>query len=332
MSEFRQDPVTGRWVIIAPGRASRPRPIPVARARSPVQACPFCAGNEAMTPPEVWAERAPSTAANSPDWRVRVVPNKYPALETSGDWTVKKNGFDHAMNGAGVHEVIIESPGHIVNMAALSQDQFASMLRAYRARLRALKTDRRWRYLLIYKNHGERAGATFEHVHSQLVALPFVPREAQDEINGADKHFEATGSCIFCDVIRSGSEPGERLVLNLEGFVALCPFAPRFGYETWILPRNHAEAFEQSSDDDLGTLAECLRAVIVKLGAVTDNPPFNLVVHTVPNEKSPNRRYHWHMEILPQITRAAGFEWGTGVHMNSVAPEDAALLLRDAPV
>jgi len=332
MSEFRQDPVTGRWVIIASGRASRPWHIDMARDRPRAISCPFCAGNEAMTPPEVWAERGANTEANAPGWRLRVVPNKYPALENSGEWSGKKDGLYQAMNGLGVHELIIESPDHVTNMAALSVDQFAHILVAYRSRLRASRNDRRWRYFLVYKNHGERAGATFEHIHSQLVALPFVPREAHDEIEGVRRHFEASGRCIYCDIIRSDGEPTGRLVLSSERSVALCPFAPRFGYETWILPRNHAGRFEQISDEDIAALAECLRSVIVKLNGITDNPPFNLLIHTAPDEESADQRYHWHMEILPQITRAAGFEWGTGVHMNSVAPEDAARSLRDARV
>jgi UDPglucose--hexose-1-phosphate uridylyltransferase len=332
MSEFRQDPVTGRWVIIASGRASRPWHIDIVRDRPRAEICPFCAGNESMTPPEIWAERVANTEANAPGWRVRVVSNKYPALANSDEWSSHKIGFYQAMNGLGVHELIIESPDHVTNMAALSVEQFAHVLCAYRARLRALRTDRRWRYLLIYKNHGERAGATYEHIHSQLVALPFVPGEAHDEINGVRRHFEASGRCIYCDIIRNESESGGRLVLNSERFVALCPFAARFGYETWILPKNHAEIFEQGSDEDIAALAECLRSVIVKLNGIVDNPPFNFVIHTAPNKEPAHQHYHWHVEILPQITRAAGFEWGTGVHMNSVAPEDAARSLRDARV
>ena len=332
MSEFRQDPVTGRWVIIASGRASRPWHIDRASDRPSSESCPFCAGNEAMTPPEVWAERDARTEANAPGWRVRVVPNKYPALENDGERFGKENGFYQSMSGLGVHELVIESPDHVTNMAVLSVAQFARIFRAYRARLRALRNDQRWRYLLIYKNHGERAGATFEHIHSQLVALPFVPREAHDEISGVRRHFNASGRCIYCDIIQSQSEAGDRLVLDSERCVALCPFAPRFGYETWIVPKKHAENFEQSSDEDIAALAECLRSVIVKLNGITDNPPFNFVIHTAPSKESAQQRYHWHMEILPQISRAAGFEWGTGVHMNSVAPEDAARSLRDARV
>ena len=201
MTEFRQDPVTGRWVIIASARASRPWHINVPGNQARAASCPFCAGNEAMTPPEIWAEREANTAPNSPGWRVRIVANKYPALEADGETTEKNDSLYQSINGVGVHEVIIESPEHMVQMSALSKERFEAILRAYRARLRALKNDRRWRYLLIYKNSGERAGATFEHIHSQLVALPFVPRVAQEEISGSRKLFEEVHRCIYCDII-----------------------------------------------------------------------------------------------------------------------------------
>jgi UDPglucose--hexose-1-phosphate uridylyltransferase len=330
MPEFRRDPITGRWVIIASGRASRPWHIGATRASS--GPCPFCAGNEAMTPPEVWAQRDPKTNANAPGWRLRIVPNKYPALENSGAWSAKGDGFYQSMNGLGVHEVIIESPDHVTRMSALSAQQFADISRAYRARLRALGNDSRWRYLMIYKNQGERAGATLEHVHSQLTALPTVPKEMIDEIDGANKHFAATGRCIYCEVSRQTIESGERLVADSERFVALCPFAPRFGYETWILPKNHAAAFTESSDEDMTAFGQILRGVLLKLDRCLDHPPFNYFIHSAPPDNAANPHYHWHMEILPQLTRAAGFEWGSGVHMNSVAPEDAARLLRDQPI
>ena len=332
MSEFRQDPITGRWVIIASARASRPWHIHVPGNQAGAASCPFCAGNEAMTPPEVWADRESNSEPNSPGWRVRVVANKYPALEDRGEWSRKKDGLYQSMNGLGVHEVIIESPEHVVQMSALSKEQFEKILRAYQVRLGALRNDPRWRHSFIYKNHGERAGATVEHIHSQLVALPFVPREARDEITGARKHFETTGRCIYCDIIRRECELGRRLVLESEFFLALCPYAPRFGYETWIVPKNHAPRFEQSAEQEIAAFAETLRAVIVKLNGVTDNAPFNYGIHSASAEESAEEHCHWHMEILPQMTRAAGFEWGTGAHMNSMAPEDAARLLRDVPV
>jgi UDPglucose--hexose-1-phosphate uridylyltransferase len=332
MSEFRQDPVTGRWVIIAPARNARPRYIELASDHKRTEPCPFCAGNESMTPPEVWADRDSKTEANSPGWRVRVVPNKYPALEKSSARFNPKEGLYQTMSGVGIHEVIIESPQHVVDLRALSKEQIVDILSAYRARLTVLKNHRRWRYLLIYKNHGERAGATIEHLHSQLVAMPFVPKEAQDEIDGIRRYFDATRRCIYCDIIQSESGQGDRLVFESDRFITVCPFASRFGYEAWIFPKNHVANFEQSSDADIMALAESFRAFTAKLNLFRDNAPFNLVIHSAPNDESIDQRYHWHLEILPQITRAAGFEWGTGVHMNSVAPEHAARLLRDAPL
>jgi UDPglucose--hexose-1-phosphate uridylyltransferase len=328
MSEYRQDPITGRWVIIAPARNARPWHINVAPRQERIEPCPFCAGNESLTPPEVWSDRAPNTQASAPSWRVRVVPNKYPALANHGEELSERVGFYGTMTGVGMHEVIIESPEHVVHMTLLDTDQWVRILSAYRARLGALKQDC-WRYVLVYKNHGERAGATFEHVHSQLVALPFVPREPKDEIDGARRHFEATRRCIYCDIVERESEDGTRLVLQSDRFVAFCPFASRFGYETWIVPRKHAANFVQCSDADIIALAESWREFTARLNRVSDNAPFNFVIHTAPNGYSADQSYHWHMEILPQITRAAGFEWGTGMHMNSVAPEGAARLLRD---
>ena len=185
MAEFRKDPITGRWVIIAAERAQRPRQLGAGKNPQQDEPCPFCAGNEALTPPEVWARRAPNSQANRSGWRVRVVPNKYPALETGGPRQRENDSFYQSRPGLGVHEVIVESPDHVTNMAELADDQVTDILRAYSERMGALSRDPRWRYVLIYKNQGDRAGATFEHLHSQLVALPSVPREALDEIAGA---------------------------------------------------------------------------------------------------------------------------------------------------
>ena len=332
MPEFRQDPITGRWVIIAPGRASRPWHIGAAHERARPAPCPFCVGNEAMTPPEVWAQRQTNTKADAPGWRLRIVPNKYPALESSRDWTANSDRFYLSMNSLGVHEVIIESAAHVTHVSALSAEQFADVLRAYRTRLGALGNDPRWRYLMIYKNQGEPAGATLEHIHSQLTALPTVPKEATDEMNRASEYFAATGRCIYCEISRREIESGERLVANTDRFVAFCPFAPRFGYETWILPKNHAAVFAECSEEDIIAFGQTLRHMLLKLNRLCDHPPFNYILHSAPRDNMASRHYHWHMEILPQLTRAAGFEWGSGVHMNSIAPEDAARLLSDVAV
>ncbi|HEX5607305.1 MAG TPA: DUF4921 family protein, partial [Candidatus Binatia bacterium] len=292
---------------------------------------PFCEGNESMTPPEIYAQREARNDADTPGWRVRTVPNKYPALEDYGRWSEADSSIDGTSPGVGVHEVIIETPRHIVNIGALDENQFVDFLRAYQARLGALRNDRRWRCLLIYKNQGEAAGATLEHVHSQLIALPFVPREVRDELTGVLRHYRSTGACFYCAMSRTESASGNRLVALTERFVALCPFAPRFPYETWILPKHHSATFEGSSDEEILDLARALRNVIIKLNGALGNPAFNYFIHSLPPQESAEHQYHWHIEILPQVAKAAGLEWGSGIHLNSVSPEDAARLLRKTP-
>jgi UDPglucose--hexose-1-phosphate uridylyltransferase len=329
MAEFRKDPITGRWVIIATQRARRPRQLGASNHGQQAEPCPFCAGNEAMTPPELWALRDANTQANAPGWNVRVVPNKYPALESDSQWTGFSDNFYQAQNGVGAHEVIVESAEHVVNIGALSEVGITNVLRAYRERMRSLRMDRRWRYLLLYKNQGDRAGATLEHIHSQLIALPHVPSEAADEINGAQAHYLTAKRCIYCEIIEGETAASKRVIYSHAKFVALCPFAPRFAYESWILPRTHAAAFEESSDRDLDDFGRALHEIIARLNRALDDPPFNYFLHSAPTDDSISPHYHWHWEILPQLSRAAGFELGSGSHINSVAPEDAAKLLRD---
>jgi UDPglucose--hexose-1-phosphate uridylyltransferase len=332
MPEFRQDPITGQWVIIAPGRAARPWHIESIRERPSTEPCPFCSGNEAMTPPEVWAMRNPETKANAPGWSLRIVPNKYPALANGGQATTSSGGFYRSMSAVGVHEVIIESSAHVTDISTLGAAQIADILRAYRTRLGVLGNDPRWRYLLIFKNQGERAGATVEHIHSQLAALRTVPKQAMEEIDGARKHFVATNRCVYCEICRGAIQSGERLVAENDRFVALCPFASRFGYETWLLPKKHAANFAAITDEDVIAFGHILREMLLKFACLFDRPPLNYVIHSSPRDEPASPHYHWHMEILPQLTRTAGFEWGSGVHMNAIAPEDAARLLRDTPV
>ena len=330
MPELRQDPITKRWVIIASERAHRPRQPSVIDAASNAKLCPFCAGHEDRTPPEVLAFRDGKAAANSAGWSVRVVPNKYPALAPDSATQIDNDDFYRARNGVGVHEVIIESPAHVTSMAGFDERQFNRILRAYQERLRYWQTDRRWQYALVYKNQGERAGATLEHAHSQLIVLPQLPREAADELDGVEKYFAETRRCIYCDVMAAERARPARLVSNHDRFIALCPYAPRFPYEVWILPKAHAPAFEDCSEQDIAALGMVLRDVILRLKLSLEDPPFNFVIHSTPWNKSANTRYHWHIEIMPQLARAAGFEWGSGMHINPIAPEAAASLLRHA--
>ena len=283
-----------------------------------------------MTPPEVWAQRQNQNIENGPDWTVRVVPNKYPALVAD---SARKDGseqFYESQPGLGAHEVIIESPNHDLSLAKVGASQLVAIVRAYRARMRTLSQDPRWRYALLYKNQGDRAGATLEHVHSQLIALPAAPKAALEELHGAKLHYQTTGRCIYCEIIEREATGRERIIFEHENFVALCPFAPRFAYETWILPKAHSADFTASTESDVSDFARALHETIMRLDRALGDPPFNYFIHAMPMDEVVRHHYHWQLKILPQLARAAGFEWGTGAHINAVAPEQAARLLRDA--
>jgi UDPglucose--hexose-1-phosphate uridylyltransferase len=241
MPEFRKDPITNRWVIIATERAKRPQSNAGADQHTEAGPCPFCAGNEAMTPPAVRAYRDDSTSF---DWTVRVVPNKYPALVDNGDGSLRQDGIFESMNGLGIHEVVIESPEHVVDLATLTVQRFNRCLLVYRDRMLTLRADPRWRYILVYKNQGATAGATLPHIHSQLIALPMVPPAVIEAVKSAKRYHGDTGHCLFCDIIARNTAQPTRLVAQSERFVVLSPYAPRFPYETWILPRQHGAYFD----------------------------------------------------------------------------------------
>ena len=326
MPEFRKDPTVDRWVIIAPERAKRL----VRPDVSDTILCPFCAGNEHMTPPEVLVLRDQSDPSSPPNWTVRVVPNKYPALVPDGSATQMTDEDYEVHSGIGVHEVIIESPYHTTDMALLGETQFEAILRAYRHRILELRTDRRFRYILIYKNQGIAAGATLEHVHSQLIAMPIVPKLALEEIKAAQNYYAANRRCVFCDAIRKETDGGARFVIENARYLAMCPFAPRFPYETWILPKQHSSFFEHNTQQDDDDLAGILRETLNRLNRSLTGPAFNYFIHSNPLDQEESNCYHWHMEIIPKLIQVGGFEWGSGSYINTVTPEQSARSLRAA--
>jgi UDPglucose--hexose-1-phosphate uridylyltransferase len=192
-----------------------------------------------------------------------------------------------------------------------------------------LKKDVRFKYLMIFKNQGEAAGASLEHSHSQLIATPVIPKRVQEELEGSEKYFEYKERCIFCDIMRQELSSGQRIVMETEKFVALEPFAPRFPFETWVLPKKHDNNYINISDDLAEDFSRTLKAVLGKLKAALSDPPYNYVLHTDAFSGLAKDYYHWHLEIIPKLTKIAGFEWGTGFYINPVAPEDAATYLRD---
>jgi UDPglucose--hexose-1-phosphate uridylyltransferase len=329
MPELRRDPVTGRWVIVAADRQKRPsdfrldRPAILGRDQ-----CPFCPGREDLTPPEILSYRQNGGTPNSPGWDLRVVPNKFPALQVEGTLERVGDGMFDRMRGVGAHEVIIETPDHGRTLAAMSEPEIERVLWAYRERMVDLKRDVRMQYILVFKNHGAAAGATLEHSHSQLIALPIVPDFVREEIDGARRHYASKERCVFCDIIRQDAADGQRIVFENADIVALAPYAPRLPFETWLLPRRHGARFEDAPRHESENLARALKSVLQRMDRALESPPYNLVVHTAPVFEDAGQIYHWHVEILPKLTPVAGFEWGTGFYINPTAPEEAASVLR----
>jgi UDPglucose--hexose-1-phosphate uridylyltransferase len=333
MPELRKDPVTGRWVIISTERRKRPNDFKI---ESPGiiggRFCPFCPGHEDMTPPEVLSYRHNGTAPNSSGWDVRVVPNKFPALQVEGGLDRQGHGLFDSMNGVGAHEVIIETPEHDLVLATLPEPSIEKVLWAFRDRVADLKQDHRFRYILIFKNHGAAAGASLEHTHSQLIALPIVPRQVREEVDGAKQHYTFKERCVFCDIIRQEAEDGVRVIVENADFVALAPYAPRFPFETWVMPKRHQAHFENAPRHEFETLARIIRGVLQRMNKALVNPPYNLIVHSSPFSEQTSEFYHWHVEIMPKLSKVAGFEWGTGFYINPTSPEEAAQVLREARI
>ena len=327
-SELRNDPVIDRWVIIATERSKRPHADRATTASDRDEPCPFCAGREGETPPEVLAYRDPSTPANTPGWRVRVVPNKYPALADVGDISQPTGSPYVGLSGVGAHEVIVESPKHCLSMSELSEGQVEEVLRAYRQRLIFLKNDQRWKSILIYKNEGSAAGATLEHVHSQLLALPIVPREIHQEWRALMADYDIRKRCLYCEMLDSERADGSRILLETAAFISFCPFASRFPFEICLVPKEHSPAFEAVASEQLRELAFMLRQSLQRLTRIVD-APFNYVIHSAPLQELRRECYHWHLEILPRISKIAGFELASGYYINTVAPEIAARQLRE---
>ncbi len=328
MPELRKDPVVGRWVIMATERSKRPFDFAKPREVRKGAPCVFCNGKEQQTPPEVLAYRDDGSEPNGPGWRIRVVPNKFPALKIEGPLGNRGAGVYDLMNGVGAHEVVIETPDHDCGLADLEPRRIEEVLWAYRERVLDLSRDERFRYVLIFKNHGAEAGASLEHSHSQLIALPILPLSAQEELRGTSGYFTLKERCIFCDMLIQETEGRGRMVFENDGFIVICPFAARFPYELLVIPKNHGSHFERATAGEYRELAVALKAVLGTLKAALNDPPFNYIIHSSPLREPPSRHYHWHLEITPALTKVAGFEVGTGFYINPVPPEAAAEQLR----
>lgn len=330
MPEIRKDPIVDRWVVIAPDRARRPIEVSDISDLPGSGFDPFAEGNESWTPNEIFAVRRSESSADGPGWQVRVIPNKYPAVVSSGDIQSLRDGFYQSMTGFGFHEVIIECPHDETSLARLSVANIQDVLSAYHQRMITLKQDSRIAHALIFKNKGASAGASLRHSHSQLIATPLVPIAIQEQIGGANRYYQQHGRSVFEELIDRELEIGSRVVLNTDAYLAFCPYASRFPYETWIVPKRQHSHFETIDEQSLQKLAKSLKSVLQKIERGLNDPPYNYMIHTAPFHEAAMPHYCWHMEIFPRLTRVAGFEWGSGFYINPVPPEEAARVLREA--
>lgn len=293
--------------------------------------CPFCRGNEHHTPHELAVENDAEG-----NWQVRVVPNKYPAVASGGRQSPAlpapagefTGGLRPPLAPHGIHEVIIESPRHVLDWSDLSSDELAKVLRVYRERLELAYRDHQLPHGLIFKNVGQAAGASLEHIHSQLVAMPAASEVVERELTIAAEHHQRTGRCLMCQLFAEESREGLRLVSENEHFAVFCAYAGRQPYETWVIPKSHASHYTDLTDKESHTLSAILRDVIERLTTLLSPLAYNVVLHTAPEGGQNSESFHWHWELIPRTTSLAGFEWGTGMHINSVSPERAAIRLR----
>lgn len=340
MGELRKDPILGRWVIIATDRSKRPDAF--AKIKESVEGdkenCPFCAGRENMTPPEIYSLRAPHTRPNGPGWRVRVIPNKFPACKIEIPLEKRGYGLHDMMTSFGAHEIIIETPDHDKQMKDQSLEEISEVISVLQYRVEDLHKDQRFRYVLLFKNKGQEAGASLSHPHHQLIALPITPKIVREELNGAEFYFKLKERCIFCDLMEQEKSWGERIVYDNDGFISFCPYAARFPFEVWILPKDHAiDFYGPKNKEKIRFLADIFKVILARYDKVLNDPSYNYVVHAAPN-RFPRRGYwhtiemdfHWHIEMFPRLTRIAGFEEGSGFYINPVSPEMAAKFLKEA--
>lgn len=343
--ELRRDPISGRVVLIAPERSRRPGGFLTREERSfPADDpgdCPFCPGHEDRTPPEISAVRPSGSSPDGPGWRVRVIPNKYPALAPARQAPSSQSppaptvgagpGLESRRFGDGAHEVVIETPRHDLETIDLPDDEAFLAWAAVRDRVLALETSGTHAYVQVFKNRGREAGASLRHPHTQIAALPVVPPRAAEELALFAAHAAREGGCLLCRHLAEEVASGERMVLRSGRFAVWAPFGSSFPFELRLAPLEHAPSFAFLSDTDGLDFAACLRLVLARFRSRLGDPDYNLVLQQTPAGGAAGQVFHWRLDILPMLIRTAGFEWGTGVHINPVAPEEAAAALRFNP-
>jgi UDPglucose--hexose-1-phosphate uridylyltransferase len=334
--ELRKDFLLGRWVsVLSESKAPSEYDLS-SNNKKEEDSCVFCTGRENEAPPEITSIRMPGTLINTPGWWVRALPSFKPVFQVEGDLGRRGVGIYDRMNSIGANEILIESPEHNVKPEDMGIEQMIRVIKLYKDRLADLKKDSRLRYILIYKNSGKNAGEVFSHPISYLMGTPVIPKKVKDELDNAKQYFNYKERCIFCDIIREELNVGERIILETRNFVAFCPYAAKFPFESWIIPKRHNCAFQEIAYEEIEDMGLILMSILKKLRRIFNDPPFNYFLHTAPN-MVPRRNhwhtlgedFHWHLEIIPRLTRMSGFEWGSGFYILPTSPENAAKYLRE---
>lgn len=337
-SELRKDPFSDGWIIISPDRNQKPSDFKVESVNTQQNSfepkCPFCPGNEKETSVEIRAFGRKNYQKIS-EWEIRVVANRFPALKIENELTFENlNKVHNKIGGIGAHEVIIESPEHNLEFHNFSCQKRAEILEVFRERIEDLYKDYRFAYVQLFRNFGKDAGASLIHPHSQIIAVPKIPKRSMEEIKASENFWKTYSECIFCSKINSTENFRDRIIIENENFISFIPYAARFAFETWIMPKKHSSMFEMCSFDDLKELSKIMGKTQEVIADCLKNPPYNLVLHTSPNLNNKfldniQDFFHWHFELIPRITSIAGFEWGTGFYINPISPEKSAEMLRE---
>ena len=339
MSEIRRDRLHSQYVLIAPERMRRPDTLAATLTKSTSKTCPFCEGNEGMTPPEVYAVR--ENEANASNWKVRVVPNLYKAVQIELEDHSKLLGMFESVSGVGAHEVVIDLPCHDCRMADLDPTEIKDWLSTIAARIADLRQDKRLIHTSIFKNQGEHAGATQQHPHTQIIALPITPT---NELNLLERHmqyYRRHGRSKVEDILENERLAEVRIISERGDFTAYCPYASAFPFEVIIAPRRALTNLDELNRDDMLNLAELMKEVFTRLDIQLGNFDFNLAFRLAPlNSNFENAPFFPHLKhfyrftirIIPRIYRLGGFELSTGMLINPVEPEEAAKLLREVKI
>lgn len=331
MPEIRQNIATKEWVVISTERGRRPEDFKEVKEKKVLversDTCPFCPGNEHHTPYESFVIND-----SNGNWNIRVVPNKYPAVVPEGTLQYKVDGIKRNVSGVGIAEVIIESQKHNLIIPFMPEKHLEQIIYTYRERYIAAEKDKRVKLVIVFKNYGERAGASIEHPHSQLIAIPVVPFHIRYRIEEAMRYYDETGECVFCKILQEELRCGERVVVETGSFVSLVPYAALAPFHMWIIPRRHMESFSEINDLEITDLAKNLKLTISKLYYGLNDPDYNFVIRSVPVNEKGKEYYHWYITLMPRLIRTAGFEIGTGMSINTTLPENDAKFLREIKV